>query len=502
MQFQKNDIVTLKIDDMGMEGEGIGKSDGFTFFVKDAVIGDQIEAKVMKVKKGYAYARLIKILVPSTDRIDPKCPFHRQCGGCQIQVLDYKAQLLFKERKIKNNLNRIGGFSQELIEQVTEPILGMETPFFYRNKAQFPIGTDKNGNVITGFYAGRTHTIIPNTDCALGVKENKIILEIVLHYMKCYRITPYSEKDGKGLVRHVLIRKGFATGELMVCLVLNGDKLPQSDKLISELITVKGMTSISININKENTNVIMGKVCHTLWGRDTITDVLHVRSTENIDSDKDIYCADDSGITFAISPLSFYQVNPVQTEKLYSLALEYAGLTGTETVWDLYCGIGTISLFMARRAKQVYGIEIIEQAVKDARANAERNGIKNTCFYTGKAEEVLPRLYKEEGIYGDVICVDPPRKGCDAACLETIIKMAPERIVYISCDSATLARDLKYLCANGYALRRVRGADMFCNTGHVETCVLLSRKNGVNKSTRIEIEIDRNLINGRERWIC
>lgn len=475
MEFHKDDKITLKIDDMGMDGEGIGKSNGFTFFVKDTVIGDQIEAKVMKVKKGYAYAKLTKILVPSTDRTDPKCPFHKQCGGCQIQALDYKAQLLFKERKIKNNLSRIGGFSQELIEQVTEPIIGMEEPFFYRNKAQFPIGTDKDGNVITGFYAGRTHTIIPNTDCVLGVKENKTILEIILHYMKHYQITPYCEKDGKGLVRHVLIRKGFATGELMVCLVLNGDKLPQADKLIAELVKIKGMTSISININRDKTNVIMGKVCHTLWGRDTITDVLHVRSIESINSGKDAYCTDDNGITFAISPLSFYQVNPVQTEKLYSLALEYAGLTGTEIVWDLYCGIGTISLFMARRAKQVYGIEIIEQAVKDARANAERNKIKNACFYTGKVEEVLPRLYKEEGIYADVICVDPPRKGCDSACLETIVRMAPKRIVYISCDSATLARDLKYLCANGYALQRVRGADMFCNTYHVECVVLMSR---------------------------
>ncbi|MFG6367487.1 MAG: 23S rRNA (uracil(1939)-C(5))-methyltransferase RlmD [Lachnospiraceae bacterium] len=475
MEFQKDDIITLKIDDMGMDGEGIGKSDGFTFFVKDAVVGDQIEAKVMKVKKGYAYARLTKILVPSTDRIDPKCALHRQCGGCQIQGLNYKTQLLFKEKRIKSNLNRIGGFSQELIEQVTEPIMGMEEPFSYRNKAQFPIGTDRNGNVVAGFYAKRTHTIIPNTDCILGVKENKVILEMILDHMKRYHIAAYSEKDEKGLVRHVLIRKGFATGELMVCLVLNGNKLPQADKLIAELTKVEGMTSISININTEKTNVIMGKVCHTLWGRDTITDVLHVRSTESIDSGKDLYCADDSGIIFAISPLSFYQVNPIQTERLYSLALEYAGLTGAETVWDLYCGIGTISLFMAKRAKQVYGIEIVEQAVKDARANAKRNNIDNVCFYTGKAEDLLPRLYREEGIYADVICVDPPRKGCDAACLETIIKMAPKRIVYISCDSATLARDLKYLCANGYALRRVRGADMFCNTVHVECVVLMSR---------------------------
>lgn len=489
MEFQKDDIVTLKIDDMGMDGEGIGKSEGFTFFVKDAVIGDQVEAKVMKVKKGCAYARLINILVPSPDRINPKCPVHRQCGGCQIQPLDYKAQLLFKERKIKSNLNRIGGFSKELIEQITEPIIGMEKPFFYRNKAQFPVGTDKNGNVITGFYAGRTHIIIPNTDCALGIKENKTILEMVLNHMEHYHITAYSEKEGRGLVRHVLIRKGFATGELMVCVVLNGEKLPQVDKLIAELTTIKGMTSISININKEKTNVIMGKMCHTLWGRDTITDVLHVRSIESINSGKDTYYADDSGIICAISPLSFYQVNPIQTEKLYSLALEYAELTGIETVWDLYCGIGTISLFMAKRAKQVYGIEIIEQAVKDARANAERNEIKNASFYMGKAEEVLPKLYREDGIYADVICVDPPRKGCDATCLETIVKMAPKRIVYISCDSATLARDLKYLCANGYALQRVRGADMFCNTVHVETVVMLSYKK-CNSAIKVKVEFE------------
>ena len=491
MEFQKDDIITLKIDDMGMEGEGIGKSDGFTFFVKDAVIGDQIEAKVMKVKKGYAYARLIKILVPSTDRVDPKCPFHRQCGGCQIQALDYKAQLLFKERKIKNNLNRIGGFSQELIEQVTEPILGMETPFFYRNKAQFPIGTDKNGNVITGFYAGRTHTIIPNTDCALGVKENKRILECLLDHMKKYEIPPYNEASGEGLVRHILIRKGFTTGEIMVCIILNGDDLPHADRLVERLIKIKGMTSISVNSNKENTNVIMGKTCRTIWGRDTICDVIHVRSVESIDAGSEMVFPGSSGITFAISPLSFYQVNPVQTEKLYSIALDYAGLTGTETVWDLYCGIGTISLFMAKKAKQVYGVEVVGQAVADARENARRNNIENARFYVGKAEEVLPDLYEREGIYADVICVDPPRKGCDAACLDTIVKMAPQRIVYVSCDSATLARDLKYLCANGYELRRVRAVDLFGQTVHVESIVLLSKlKSNKLKHINVELEMD------------
>jgi len=476
MEYKKSDIITLDITDMDVNGEGIGKIEGFPFFVKDTVIGDKAEAKVMKVKKGYAYARLMKIIEPSSDRIEPRCPYHRQCGGCQIQTLAYQAQLEFKANKVKNNLNRIGGFSKELLDQVMEPIVGMEEPFYYRNKAQFPIGVDRKGELAAGFYAGRTHSIISNTDCALGVKENKIILEILLDYMKKYQIAPYNETTGKGLIRHILIRKGFTTGELMVCIILNGMKLPQEDKLINALKKVKGMTSISININKEDTNVIMGNECHTIWGQDTISDVIHMQSMESINAGKDSMPSDDSGITFAISPLSFYQVNPVQIEKLYSIALDYAGLTGMETVWDLYCGIGTISLFMAKRAKQVYGIEVVGQAIADACGNARRNHINNACFYVGKAEEVLPRLYEEEGIYADVICVDPPRKGCDEACLETIVKMAPKRIVYVSCDSATLARDLKYLCANGYKLQRVRAVDLFAQTVHVETIVGLQRR--------------------------
>lgn len=467
LEYRKDDIITLRIDDMGIDGEGVGKMDGFPFFVKDAVIGDLVEAKVMKVKKGYAYARLIQVIEPSPDRTEPRCPYHKQCGGCQIQALDYPAQLAYKENKVRNNLMRIGGFSKELLDQVMEPVVGMEDPFYYRNKAQFPIGVDKKGDLVTGFYAGRTHSIIPNTDCVLGVKENRIILEMILDYMKKYKVSAYDETTRKGLVRHVLIRKGFTSGEIMVCVIINGDNLPQEDKLVDTLIKVKGMTSISVNINKENTNVIMGKDCRTIWGQDTISDVIRMRSMENINAGEEI--------VFAISPLSFYQVNPVQTEKLYSIALGYAELTGTETVWDLYCGIGTISLFMAKRARQVYGVEIVGQAIADARENARRNNIDNASFYVGKAEEVLPKLYQEKGIRADVICVDPPRKGCDEACLETIVKMAPKRIVYVSCDSATLSRDLKYLCANGYELRRARAVDLFAQTVHVETVVALHR---------------------------
>ena len=462
MKYEKDDSVTLVIEDMGADGEGIGKIDGFTFFVKDALIGDKVEAKVMKVKKGYAYARLMRIVSPSPNRTEPRCPYHKQCGGCQIQALDYSAQLLYKEKKVRNNLMRIGGFSEKLLDSVMEPIVGMEHPYHYRNKAQFPIGTDKNGEIVTGFYAGRTHTIIPNTDCALGISENQSILETLINYMKRCNVKPYDEVTGTGLVRHVLIRKGFTTGEIMVCAVINGEHLPQEDRLVEALRKIEGMASISININTQKTNVIMGGRCRTIWGSDTISDVIHMR--------------DGEGITFAISPLSFYQVNPIQTERLYGIALDYAGLTGTETVWDLYCGIGTISLFMAKRAKQVYGVEIVEQAIHDARRNAVRNGINNASFYVGKAEEVLPHLYEKEGIHADVICIDPPRKGCDSACLETIRKMMPDRIVYVSCDSATLARDLKYLCANGYELRRARAVDLFGHTVHVETVVMLSHK--------------------------
>ena len=456
MNYKKNDIVVIKIEDMGTEGEGIGKAEGFPLFVKDAVIGDEIKARIVKVKKNYGYGRLEEILTPSPFRATPRCTYNRQCGGCQLQSLSYDKQLEFKQQKVRNNLLRIGGFSAEELERIMEPIVGMEDCWHYRNKAQFPIGTDKQGNPIAGFYAGRTHTIIANTDCALGVSENKEILEAVLLWMRSYRIPAYEEKSGKGLVRHVLIRKGFTSGELMVCLVINGRKLPKAKELVEALMQIKNMTSVSYSINEKNTNVIMGTEIVPLWGKETIQDAI-------------------GDISFSISPLSFYQVNPVQTKKLYELAVEYAQLTGKETVWDLYCGIGTISLFMARRAGRVYGVEIIPQAIRDAKENAERNGIKNAEFFVGKAEEVLPEKYAREGISADVIVVDPPRKGCDEKCLETMLKMRPERIVYVSCDSATLARDLKLLREGGYEPVRVRAVDQFPMSVHVETVVLLSK---------------------------
>ncbi len=494
-QYSKNDIVTVKIEDIGTEGEGIGKLEGFTLFVKDAVMGDVVEARLVKVKKNYAYARLEKVLTSSPLRVKPVCPYHKQCGGCQIQAMSYEAQLQFKENKVKNNLVRIGGFDRLFIESVMEPVVGMEQPWHYRNKAQFPVGTDKDGRIITGFYAGRTHSIIANTDCALGVEENEPILQKVLAYMQNEKVSAYDETTGQGLVRHILIRKGFTSGEIMVCLVINGKSLPKEDRLVSTLREIPGMTSIWLNYNTKNTNVIMGTEGRVLWGQNTITDVIHRRSIEEINSGKDCLRYDSKenapqGITFAISPLSFYQVNPIQTEKLYSLALEYAGLTGEETVWDLYCGIGTISLFMAQCAKEVHGVEIVPQAIEDARKNAERNHIENAAFYVGKAEEVLPRLYEEEHIFADVICVDPPRKGCDEACLNTIIKMAPKRIVYVSCDSATLARDLKYLCENGYEIRKVRAVDQFGQTVHTETVCLLSKLHEAKHHVNVKLDMD------------
>ena len=455
--MNKNDIVTVEITDIGVSGEGIGHVDGYTLFIKDAVIGDVVEAKVMKAKKNYGYARLMKVITPSEYRVEPKCAFARRCGGCQIQEMSYDRQLVFKDQKIRGNLERIGGFTKEQIEAVMQPVVGMEHPFSYRNKAQFPFGTDKEGNPITGFYAGRTHDIIANTDCALGVEQNREILEIILQY----------------------IRYGFKTKEIMVCLVVNGKKLPKAERLIEKLVQIEGMTSITISPNTRRDNVIMGDSYEILWGQGYITDYI-------------------GNVKYQISPLSFYQVNPVQTEKLYGLALEYADLKGDETVWDLYCGIGTISLFLAQKAKQVYGVEIVPQASDDAKENAKINAIDNAEFFVGKAEEVLPKYYAEyerehngETAHADVIVVDPPRKGCEETLLETIVKMQPEKVVYVSCDSATLARDLKYLCANGYEITVCRGVDQFPQSVHVESIVLLSKlKSNKLKHINVELEMD------------
>lgn len=491
--MKKNDIFELEITDMGTDGEGIGHYDGMTFFVKDALIGDVITARATKLKKNYGYARVEEIKTPSTFRVEPQCELHKRCGGCQIQALSYEKQLEFKNNKVRNNLMRIGGFSEAKLDSKMQPPVGADNPYRYRNKAQFPVGYDRDGNIVTGFYASRSHNIIPVEDCRLGVPQNKEILDIIKEWMNECVITPYDENTHKGLVRHVLIRYGFTSKQIMVCLVINGDSLEAkrragnaADILCERLSKIDGMTSISYNINKENTNVILGKKTVCIWGRPYIEDTIHLLSYPD-------FTPQGTGITYQISPQSFYQVNPKQTEKLYSTALAFAGLTGNENVWDLYCGIGTISLFLSQKAKQVYGVEIVPQAIEDAKNNAKLNGITNAQFFVGKAEDVLPQFYenakKKENITDDtastghtdmlrpdVIVVDPPRKGCDEKCLDTMLAMSPERIVYVSCDSATLARDLKILCEEKYELMKWQAFDQFSHTTHVETVVLLSHK--------------------------
>ena len=488
--MKKNDEFELEITDCSDEGAGIGKADGFTWFVKDAVIGDRVLVGVTKLKKNYGFARVLRVLRPSKDRVEPACPIARQCGGCQLQALSYAAQLQFKQNKVLGCLRRIGGFSLEEMEAAgtleIAPIIGMESPYRSRNKAQFPVGEDRNGKLVAGFYAGRTHSIIPCRDCLLGCEENQPVLDCVLSWMEAFGVSAYQETAGSGIVRHILIRKAHYTAEMMVCLVVNARKLPHAAELVERLLALPAVkiTSISYCINQERTNVIMGTELRELYGPGYITDEIHrPGSTE--------------GLSFQISPLSFYQVNPVQMEKLYATALSFAQLDGSETVWDLYCGIGTISLFLAKSARKVYGVEIIPQAIENARENAVRNGISNAEFFVGKAEEVLPAWYENQckeqrdGSAGaeekneqgascasahgvDVIVVDPPRKGCDKACLETMLKIRPKRIVYVSCDCSTLARDLKILCDGGYALRKVQVVDQFAFSVHVEVVIQMT----------------------------
>lgn len=467
---KKNELVTIEITDMGSGGEGIGRADGFTLFVKGAVVGDVIEAKVLKAKKTYGYAKIEKIVRPSEYRVEPVCPVAGRCGGCQLQSMSYPAQLSWKERKVRECLERIGGVSFGTEgETGTDkpqflPILGMEDCFAYRNKAQFPVGQDKEGKVVTGFYAGHSHAIIPSTSCAIQATVNEVICKIVCEHMEQYKISPYNEETHTGLVRHILTRVGAVTGEVLVCLILNGKRLPEAETLAERLkeaveqqkLTLKGLC---LNVNREKTNVILGQEIIPVWGDTYITDYI-------------------GAVSFRISPLSFYQVNPKQTKVLYGKALEFAELTGNEIVWDLYCGIGTISLFLAKKTKQVYGVEIVPQAIEDAKQNAIRNEIANAEFFVGAAEEVLPAKYRESGgsMRADVIVVDPPRKGCDEALLQTVVNMEPEKVVYVSCDPATLARDVKYLEENGYKLVKAQPVDMFPFTEHVETVCLFLRR--------------------------
>ncbi|MCI9539425.1 MAG: 23S rRNA (uracil(1939)-C(5))-methyltransferase RlmD [Eubacterium sp.] len=493
MELRKNQVITLKIDDLGNNGEGIGHVDGYALFVKDALPGETIRARIMKCKKNYGFARMMEVLECSASgRVEPRCPVARQCGGCTLQHLSYEKQLAYKEKKVRDCLVRIGGVDAEKVEWL--PVLGMEMPWQYRNKAQFPVRMQEDDSgvlrPVAGFYAGRTHSIIPVTDCAIQHPCMKEILDTILSWMQEQHVPAYDEVSHRGLVRHIYIRRAYHTSQIMVCLVVNSRQISENLKrtLIEKLTGILGVTGILLNINTDQTNVILGKEMILLWGQEHIKDRI-------------------GEISYHISPQSFYQVNPVQTEKLYQTALEFAGLTGEETVWDLYCGIGTISLFLAKNAKKVYGVEIVPEAIQNAKENARLNGINNAEFFCGAAEEVVPRLAKELGdarnLVGeegnkaesetekmvnlaDVVVVDPPRKGCDGVLLDTIVKMAPERIVYVSCDPGTLARDVKVLGEKGYEVRKVRACDMFGQGGHVETVCLLSK---LHADQHIEVEL-------------
>ena len=454
--MNKDEVLELKIEDLGTDGEGIGHVDGYTLFVKDALPGDVAKVKIIKAKKNYGYGRLLEVLSPSPDRCEAKCPVARACGGCQIQHMNYTAQLSMKQKRVRDCFTRIGGFEPEFIDSIMHEIKGMVEPWHYRNKAQFPVGLSKEGKAVTGFYAGRTHSVIDTPHCYIQFEENDVIMETVREFLDENHISVYDEVSGKGLVRHVLTRKGFATDEIAVCIIINGDKLPSSEKLVESLLAAcPKIKSITLNVNKEKTNVILGEKLTCLYGGEYIYD----------------YIGD---IKFRISPKSFFQVNPVQTKVLYGLALDLAK-EGTDlkdlTVWDLYCGIGTISLFLAKEAGHVHGVEIVPAAIEDAKENAKLNGIENASFYVGAAEDVAPSLPKP-----DVIVVDPPRKGCDEKLLATILKHNPPKVVYVSCDPATLARDAKILCEGGYTLKYIQPVDQFSHTVHTETAAMLVRE--------------------------
>ena len=474
--MNKNEEYKLEIEDMSSDGEGIGhvseQGSRVTVFVKDTVVGDVAKIKIIKVKKNLCYGRLVEIITPSPYRVEPTCSKAASCGGCYLMHMSYEKQLEYKQNKVKNCLERIGGFVG--VDELMEPICGMDEPYHYRNKMQFPVGVDKDGRIRIGFYAGRTHYIIDIDECVIGHQINTFIIKnlrawITAKYQQDKSFV-YSEELHRGLIRHIVTRIGYSTGELGVCIVINETALKGklSDELTGCLLAAVDeynqsdekqikLVSVSLNINTEKTNKILGDKNITIYGRDYIRD----------------YIGD---ICFNISPQSFYQVNPVQTKRLYDKALSYADLHGEEVVWDMYCGIGTISLFLARQAKKVYGVEIVPKAIEDAKENARLNKLENTEFYCGKAEEVAPRLCEQEEAKPDVVVVDPPRKGCDASLLDTIAKLSPEKVVYVSCDPATLARDVKYLSAKGYSLDKVAAYDQFGHSVHVEVVSVMSRR--------------------------
>lgn len=442
----------ITITGLGHSGEGVGRYQDFTVFVPGALPGEQITAQITTVKKNYAVGRVTAIEVPSPHRIPPECGIYQECGGCQLQHLTYQEQLNVKRQQVVDAITRIG----KLPDVIVHPTLGADDPWYYRNKMQFPVGLQQ-GKVVVGCYSQGSHDIVDTDNCLIQHQTNNAIVREVRTVIAELKIEPYNEHTGQGVIRHVLGRVGTATGEVMVVLVTATDRLPKQDQLIERLkAKIPGLVSLVQNINPKRTNIIMGNKTVTLWGQDTITDKLGE------------FC-------FAISARSFFQVNTVQAEVLYNQAVKYAGLTGSETVIDAYCGTGTITLFLARKAKKVYGIEIVEPAILDARKNAVNNNVANVEFMVGDAVQVMPRLFKQ-GIRPDVIVVDPPRAGCEQKVLETFVNMEPKRIVYVSCNPASLARDLAVLAEKGYVVKEVQPVDMFSQTFHVESVALIERK--------------------------
>lgn len=454
--IEENQEYTVTIEDVSSDGNGIAHIDGFAVFIPQTAEGDVARIKVKTVKKRFALASLTKIITPSDKRIEAGCPHYEKCGGCQLRHIKYDEQLKIKKNIVENAMRRIGGFDLFRLEE----IVGMENPMRYRNKMVFPVGKT-DGKNLCGFYAQKSHDIISLTDCVIGDKINIAVNNAVIDYMNENNISAYDEKTHTGIIRRVFTRKSFSTGDIMVVISANAEKLPYYEKLISKLRNVSDkIASIILNINTRRKGAVITDENITLWGADRISDKL-------------------CGVNFMISPQSFFQVNPVQTEKLYSKALEYANLDKNMSVMDIYCGIGTISLCAAKQAKKVIGVEIVEKAIADAKENAINNGIENAVFYADSAENIVPKLVAQ-GETPDVVILDPPRKGSDEATLSAIVKAQPKRIVYVSCNSATLARDARFLAANGYKITRSSAFDLFPHTTHVETVMLMQREAKTN----------------------
>ncbi|MFI2981792.1 MULTISPECIES: 23S rRNA (uracil(1939)-C(5))-methyltransferase RlmD [Bacillus] len=452
--IEKNEYYDVTFEDLTHEGAGVAKVQGFPIFVPNALPEEKAQIKVTRVKKGFAFGRLIELKEESPHRTDAPCPIYKQCGGCQLQHMTYEGQLLFKQKQVKDVLERIGKL--DLSNVTVHPTLGMEDPWNYRNKAQVPVG-EREGGLVAGFYQQRSHDIIDMSACLIQQSKNDEAVQAVKDICTSYGVKAYNEERHKGWLRHIMVRYGVVTGEMMIVFITRTSDFPHKAKIIEDITAqFPHVKSIVQNINPNKTNVIFGNETNVIWGEEYIYDLI-------------------GDVKFAISARSFYQVNPEQTKVLYDKALEYAELQGEETVIDAYCGIGTISLFLAKQAKKVYGVEIVPEAIEDAKRNAELNGITNAEFAVGEAETVIPKWY-EEGITADTLVVDPPRKGCDEALLRTIIDMKPKRVVYVSCNPGTLARDLRVLEDGGYQTLEVQPVDMFPHTNHVECCVLIELK--------------------------